>query len=91
VDWQVLLTKEASFVPKVESEDDTSYFDARNEIYDIEELEKEMLADSAELPNVQPGSEEYMSTESAELTRLKRFSYVSVEHLEALNRKLAEL
>mmetsp|Transcript_23439 Transcript_23439/g.58647 ORF Transcript_23439/g.58647 Transcript_23439/m.58647 type:complete len:1390 (+) Transcript_23439:321-4490(+) len=91
VDWQVLLTKEASFVPKVESEDDTSYFDARNEIYDIDELEKEMLADSSDLPNLQPGTEEYMSAESAELTRLKRFSFVSVEHLEALNRKLAEL
>ncbi|KAM6986501.1 microtubule-associated serine/threonine-protein kinase 2 [Aplochiton taeniatus] len=41
LDWNSLLRQKAEFIPQLESEDDTSYFDTRSERYDHLETEEE--------------------------------------------------
>ncbi|XP_063819490.1 microtubule-associated serine/threonine-protein kinase 4 isoform X3 [Pseudophryne corroboree] len=41
LDWNTLLRQKAEFIPQLESEDDTSYFDTRSEKYDHMETEEE--------------------------------------------------
>jgi len=41
LDWNSLLRQKAEFIPQLESEDDTSYFDTRSEKYHHMETEEE--------------------------------------------------
>ncbi|CAE1285272.1 MAST [Acanthosepion pharaonis] len=48
VDWDGLLRQKAEFVPQLDSEEDTSYFDTRTDRYSHPDLETEDTEDDAE-------------------------------------------
>jgi serine/threonine protein kinase len=76
VQWDRLLEQEASFVPSLSSSEDTSYFDARKDFYDVESIEEELRMAS-------------LVAKDESYKRMHRFSFISVDNLMTLNESVA--
>jgi serine/threonine protein kinase len=79
VQWDSLLQQEATFVPTLSSVEDTSYFDARNEFYDVDGIEEEIRAAKVAVEKKEK-NEGYQ--------KMHRFSFISLDNLMTLNQNL---
>jgi serine/threonine-protein kinase RIM15 len=77
VEWDTLSEQAAQFVPKTESVSDTSYFDARNEVWSVDD-NQDYYGDASDASAVDEATDQ----------KFKRFSFVNVELLQSMNREL---
>jgi len=76
INWETLLDTECAFVPQIEDPNDTSYFEARNEVWAVEATEIEKIQN---IEDENPGQS---------FKDFRRFSFVNVANLESVNKQL---
>ncbi|XP_045526089.1 microtubule-associated serine/threonine-protein kinase 3 isoform X4 [Pieris brassicae] len=58
LDWNNLLRRKAEFIPQLENDEDTSYFDSRCDRYNHSEVETDEAAEGESGPTAETGGEE---------------------------------